>query len=75
MIENRKLYIHLGGESIHRTFNTLHNTHASLNDQVKRLQSILKRHHMNIYPELRNADIKPTTVTRGPYKKKIKTIL
>ena len=60
----------LGGESIHRAFNTLHYTHASLNDKAKRLQSILKRHHLNVYPELRNKEIKPKIVRRGPYKKK-----
>lgn len=58
-----------GGESVHRAFNTLHNTHASLNDQVKRLNSILKRHHLNVYPEMRNQDIRPVIKKRGPYKK------
>ena len=41
------------------------NTHASLNDQVKRLNSILKRRHLNIYPGMRNQNIWPLIT---PYK-------
>ena len=69
MINRVAPFCYSGGESIHRTFNNLHHSHASLNDQAKRLLSMLKRHHLDVYPDVKNQDLKPTVATRGPYKK------
>ena len=43
-----------GGESIHREFKNLGNSHTGLNDPVKRLKPIMKRHHLNIYPKAKD---------------------
>ena len=59
-----------GGESIHREFKNLHRPNGGLNDPVKRLKAIMKRHHLNIYPKILNKKLRPTTKKRGPYKKK-----
>ena len=58
-----------GGESIHREFKTLTNNHASMNDPVQRLRSVMKRHHLNVFPM--TSDKRPETKRRGPYKKKL----
>ena len=59
-----------GAEGIHREFNKLRDNHASINDPVKRLRCIMKRHHINSFPKAQNEDLKPTINRRGPYKKR-----
>ena len=59
-----------GQESIHREFKKLRDHHGGLNDPVKRLKSMLQRHHINVFPEARNKDLTPQVHKRGPYKTK-----
>ena len=57
-----------GAEGLHREFNKL--SHGSISDPIKRLKSILKRHHINSFPKAQNEDLKPKVKSRGPYKRK-----
>ena len=59
-----------GGESILREFKSLGRNHGGLNDPVKRLAAVMKRHHLNVFPKTQNENLKPKSKTRGPYKKK-----
>ena len=41
-----------------------------MNNPVDRLRSMLKRHHINVFPASQNKERLPVTVKRGPYVKK-----
>ncbi len=59
-----------GAEGIHRVFNKIGNNHASINDPMMRLKSMLKRQHIDTYPKVHKKELKPVVKSRGPYKKR-----
>ena len=56
-----------GGESIHNEFNTIRGTCSHIFPATNQLKSILKKHYLKAYPEVRN--LKPERNTRGSYNK------
>ena len=59
----------LGTENLHRVIkNIMQNYNVSMErDHVNRLKTVLNRHHLEVYPEVKMR--KPVVQTRGKYKK------
>ena len=61
-----------GAEGLHKDFNEIRANHTGINDPVMKLKSIMKRHHLNAFPDANNEELKPKVKARGEYNKKPK---